>query len=804
MKRKIFKLLTVPMAVIFLFNNFAYAKTTDKLMDSRTKAEGSEFPTDQTLVMRDTRGKVITRPSAYFKAMRCDKNGNVLDEVYSTGLNDDGTPYYTPLIEVSDEEKEDEMEGIPKLYCNVGDTLKFEDLSIANNTYYNSDDHIAGWDWQYWGDIDCIGSDHVISDSNIVNSSEYTITDSGTTRFFLCVKSSTKPSITSDWAWSVNGTHRSLGQNEKYTKGIYWYFAELMVVAYDPVQINYIDGESEELLTSEEPIPVLGGKNSYTIETPMWFNGVEYVTDEENLDYDTEYYVYDHCKLLYPDGSLYGEANGGYFELRDTKGNYVPYRTVNIYMYTREHIHWTAYFINAATSEVMETREWDYQDVEHGLNYTISPREGFTYIEHIERFPDGTEKFFYNGKGQISRTSAELYIYYQPDDISEEPVQNDTKIPEEKGNKHMVNYIDVNTNAVLKTDAVEHGSLYAVLPIDDYTYLYYKELHNGIEGESNTNRSLFVNSDINAYFESYTTDDEITVKYIDIETDKVLETDTVDVGDEYEIEDIPHYKYLYYKPVENGVIGAEHSNSSFTAERGININAYFLADGDDTGDNCVNEYTWKEKYIHYITIDSDTTKKCTHTHTYKATLTAVNETLSPTVFKAGYSFKNNVKLTVKVEMTKYKVTKDYCKVNTENRAPEATIYLPTNVTLDTGFVVQSMNRGNQERYVGMTCEDDIDTGGYHYLGSKTLTFVNAANPISVLGSEAVFTPVSLPDGNYTYDVYIDGGKIVYTTETSTGSEKTTVTCLSLALDGADAGKYTIKGDMYEDDSTNAT
>lgn len=68
MKTKLLYTLTVIMTVIFLFNTLAYA-ASGRLKDTRTAAEGSELDTSDILVPKDTSGKTITRPYAYFKAM---------------------------------------------------------------------------------------------------------------------------------------------------------------------------------------------------------------------------------------------------------------------------------------------------------------------------------------------------------------------------------------------------------------------------------------------------------------------------------------------------------------------------------------------------------------------------------------------------------------------------------------------------------------------------------------------------------------------------------------------------------------
>ncbi len=869
MKTKLLRILTAIMAVIFLCSTGVYAEPQPKLMDTRRAEHGSEMAENQQMpVPKDRNGKEIVRPLAAFEVIRVNDrpktnglpNPGYQGKAVSTGFQiDNKQDVATVKVEFPDYTLK-EPEDINTLYCYVGETLYFVDCSVPKN----NGDKIASWDWQYWGDLWNSDPNNHIYDYNILGKTEFKLTKPGTNHFYLCVKSSTKPHKNSDWAWSVNGSHKSKGENPNYPKGILWYFAEVQVVVQEDILINYIDKDTGMKLGHEyrriyntigKADPLRG---KFSVISPRTFKGTEY--------------LYDHSELYNSDGSFYGEAKGMDFTFVDENSNVVPYRRVDVYMGNAEGLRWNFRFINANSGEVLSEKEpIVYNDVDVSMNYTLKCDDGYEYLSHVEKYPDGSEKYFFEPHGKISRMSADIDVYCVPAeadgnnitvtyiDVTDNSVLKTVRVPEGTtyevevipkykfvyhrvvnpdntlgpenpegtfpvadhdvnvyfspetpvgdGDTHTIKYIDINTREILRSEKVTHGMLYPISPVDGYRFLHYCELNGDVEGEKQTGLTLFVNTDINAYFTSEgsgSSSNKITVKYIDIETDDVLRTDSAEVGEEYDIDSIRGYEYVYYKPVTNGHPGVEHSEDSFTAQKNVDINAYFIkaSDGFDGDGECSDTITWTEKESHKGTYRSWSSVKeqyvtrtynCTHTYKYKAVLTASNNHLTDSVFKAGYGFGNEVTAKVKVTLTSKKKSSSRCKKTlSSSRAPKAEVFVPSSAVIDTGFVVESANRGKQERLVDM----EIKSGGGSFsdISTETVVFQNKENPLSVLNKRTVFTPVYIPDGGYSYNIFISNGKVVL----EDGTEKE----LCLTLDGNDAGKYTIKGDMYEDDSTN--
>lgn len=871
MKTKLSHILTVIMAVIFLCNTGVYAatKSIDWLMDTRRGEISAMTENQQMPVPIDRNGNEIIRPLAAFEVIRIDDrpitpglpNPGFQGKALSTGFQIDNKQDTTTVkVEFPDYTLK-EPEDINTLYCYVGETLYFNDCSVTKN----NGDKIAAWDWQYWGDLYTSDPNNHIYDYNILGKTELKLTKPGKNDFFLCVKSSTKPHKTSDWAWSVNGSHQSLGENPNYPKGILWYFAQVQVIVQEDMLINYIDKDTgmklgheyRRIFQEDKGNPSMG---SFSVPSPKTFNGTAY--------------LYDHSELYNSDGSHYASANGMDFTFVDDNGIVVPYRRVDIYMGKAEGLKWDVRYINVNSGEVFDTKEITYESTNATLEYTIKEREGYTYVEHVENLPDGTQNILFDKKGKIRRMNARIDIYFEYGggdktdntvkisyiDITDGSVMKTETVPEDTvykinpvphykyiycqpvfpdgtlGDKnpddefpvgeddvnayftpeddhgdevrHEVRYIDINTSSIFKSEKVDHASLYPISPIEGYRFLHYCEVSGGEEGEKQTKQTLFVNTDINAYFteEDEYTGDKITVKYIDLETDKVLKTERAIVGDEYEIDAVSGYEYVYYKPVYSGRMGAEHSENTFIAQKNEDINAYFMKYGggfDNTGE-CSDTIKWTEAETHSGTYRSwsstqekyvTRTYTCTHKYTYQAKLTAQNTHLTDKIFKAGYGFSNEVSCKVKVEMVSKSKSSSHCgKAPKNTRTPQAVIHMPTKAVIDTGFIVESVNRGKQNRLLEMELCGSATS--FSDMTAKTAKFQNEENPLSVLNKRTVFTPVYLPDGDYSYDIFISGGKV----ELEDGSEKE----LCLSLEGRDGGKYTIKGDMYEDDSTNAT
>jgi len=300
---------------------------------------------------------------------------------------------------------------------------------------------------------------------------------------------------------------------------------------------------------------------------------------------------------------------------------------------------------------------------------------------------------------------------------------------------------------------------------------------------------------------------ELTVNYVDCETDKIIKSNVIKPNSEepsvdvnVKFENISNYvieDWILSKPEGDTIQAGTDDPVDVTLtdevpKQILTINCFHIED-DDGGDSynpddnkitvkpsgvCDGVITWTETDSHrvftgYTKSGKKTYKTCYHTFTYKTVLTA-DKTITPTTLKSGYGFEVNVNCSLSTKL----ISNDggcsswgNSRTNTAKvKDPTvATVYLPWDMT----------NRlGSQGRTIKM------DSNG-------RLKFRLPISPVSEAGARKIYTPVELPGTkeapkSHSFEIYIGGGGV--------GSEEF---CQKLT------GTITINGDMYEDDFSGA-
>ena len=236
--KNIYRIMTVILAVIFLFANNAVIFA----------APCNEYAKDDYRIktIKNSSGEEVSKPIAEFMAIR--KHG---EDLLATATSYDG-------MDINLE--------FPVLNCYVGDTLSFKDLS---NDSLNGG-LIAGWDWQYYGQL---GTFIKKTNYNIVNQTSFELTSPGETTFFLCVKSNVKPKYGTCDPWSDNGNHQTIGKNKWFPNGMYWYFTTIRVIVHPTVKakvnIRYWDAPNNKIFHEGIVYPGELQGDSATIDTSV-------------------------------------------------------------------------------------------------------------------------------------------------------------------------------------------------------------------------------------------------------------------------------------------------------------------------------------------------------------------------------------------------------------------------------------------------------------------------------------------------------------------------------------------------------
>lgn len=193
---------------------------------------------------------------------------------------------------------------------------------------------------------------------------------------------------------------------------------------------------------------------------------------------------------------------------------------------------------------------------------------------------------------------------------------------------------------------------------------------------------------------------------------------------------------------------------------------------------CDSEIIWTETDSHQIRDGSDRYgnpryRTCSHTFTYKATLTVTAEVM-PETLKSGYGFEVWLSYDVKITLVS---NEGGCtswgndrKPTTNVKSPDkATVYIPWTMTNSLGTQHQSIVMEPDEHY----------------------QFLLPASPVSETGARRIYTDVHLAGTKevpvpHAFEIYVSGGGV-----------GNTEFCKKLIK------QITINGDMYEDDFSGA-
>lgn len=192
---------------------------------------------------------------------------------------------------------------------------------------------------------------------------------------------------------------------------------------------------------------------------------------------------------------------------------------------------------------------------------------------------------------------------------------------------------------------------------------------------------------------------------------------------------------------------------------------------------------WTENESHtytYYVNGQARTGTCTHTYKYKATLDNVSAEVSPDTLKSGYGFSVSADAEISdTVMTSCKASRGSCGKLNKRRKAQVQVTPPTNADVYLGYEV-SNRLGSQGKVISLDNTSSSEVSAH---------FETAKNPISVIGSKEIFTDIWLA-GTKEYPV-----KHYLTVKFSGGGVNGTPWCTTIQK------KFTINGDMYEDDGT---
>jgi len=246
MKNKIFKVMAVVMAAIFVFGSIsAYAITSPVKVNKDYR----------NMDILNKQNVKVNKPTAQFAAKRI-VNGEVADMTISYADYDLNTDY-------------------PTLVCYVGDTLAFTDMSKSNNG-----GSLIEWDWQFTGSL---GTHTNVYRRNIVNESVFHLDEPGETIFYLCVRNDAEVKVGCCDPWSENGNHQVVGKNRWFPSGAYWYFTAIRVIVKPireaVVNVRYWDAPNNRIFHE-------GYVNIGTIYNDSdMLNTTYHITDWEGYNY---------------------------------------------------------------------------------------------------------------------------------------------------------------------------------------------------------------------------------------------------------------------------------------------------------------------------------------------------------------------------------------------------------------------------------------------------------------------------------------------------------------------------------------
>ena len=399
MKNKIFKIMAVIMAAIFIFGAVPVSAAL-----SPVKVNKDYRNTD----ILNKQGVKINKPTAQFSANRI-VNGEVADMTISYAD-------YNCNAE------------IPTLVCYVGDTLTFTDMSRDNNG-----GKLIEWDWQKFG---ALGDSNGIYKQNIVNEDKYTLTEPGETTFFLCVRSDAVVKTGCCDPWSENGNHQVVGKNKWFPNGAYWYFTAVRVVV-KPVKeavvyIRYWDKQNNKIF-HEGYI-----KAGEIFEDDQTLHTTVHITDWTG-------YEYSGWNVQLMDGSI--QYSGVERDVGVTLASWLPEKYLNVeffpYMKTSVEVRYWDKSDNILISSEIITGEDVVKDKETQITADIKTSDGYKSDGWNVQLMNGTIQ--YEGKENSAVITLDAYLPQKILNVKCYPV-NDKKIT--------VNYINSETNKNIKTTVI--------------------------------------------------------------------------------------------------------------------------------------------------------------------------------------------------------------------------------------------------------------------------------------------------------------------------------------------------------------
>ena len=551
----------------------------------------------------NTAGVRLNKPTAYFMAKRT-SDGEVLDYVFSYVDYDCSVDF-------------------PTLECYVGDTLKFEDHSYDNNG-----GKIAGWDWQYYGDM---GDFNHIYNSNPVDSFAVELTAPGETVFYLCVKSDAKVKQGCCDPWSENGNHQTVGKNKWFPNGAYWYFTAIRVVV-QPVKealihVRYWDAQNNAVMSSEDvDLGRLEG-NSAEIDTCI---GIK----------DIEGYSFQAWNVQLPDGTI--QYSGTEREACITMASWVPEKYLNIEYFPINKTGVDVNYLDTVENTIIKSEHVQGDAVtgeeECKLSIPITAPAGYK-ADSFEVVLDNGE-VQYSGDWNPVEIVLNGYIPHKTLNV------NCSRISTTGSDKRVeVTYIDEETGKTLDTDKVSGPSTSECITVELKEIPGYAVTGWSIKKQNNTVEKTGMEAPAPVDFLP-----SERIKYL------IVNCLNLDDGDGE-------------TPKEPPVITVKPS-------------------GDCDG---IIEWTETDShrvFTGYNARGRKTYRTCYHTFKYRATLTA-SSTVNPRTFKSGYGFELDVTCNVASKLISHSGD---CSSWGSSRAStasvknptKATVYIPWNMTNSLG------------------------------------------------------------------------------------------------------------------------
>jgi len=446
MKNKIFKIIAVILAAIFVFAaiSVSAAPSIEKI--------NKDY---RNMNIYTTQGAKVNKPTAQFAANRI-VNGEVADMVISYADYDCNTEF-------------------PTLICYVGDTLTFTDMSRANNG-----GNIIEWDWQYFG---ALGNSSSVYNNNIVNETSFILNEPGDTTFFLCVRNDAKVKNGCCDPWSENGNHQTVGRNKWFPTGAYWYFTAIRVIVMPTreagVNIRCWDAPNNQIFYEGY---VSAGKiynDDDVIDTSF------HITDWDGYDYIG-------WNVQLPDGTI--QYSGDARDVEIALAGWLPQKYLNIEYIPRSNSSLEVRYWDKIKNTIISSSVIDggniSQDGESIVSVDILSPAGYRTDGWNVQLPDGTIQ--YEGTEQRPNIILTANAPKKILNVKCYPINNQNI---EK--KVTVNYIDTKTEKVIKSKVenitTEKQTEIVIESIPDYTMVGWAlKTPDGIVEKEGTGDSVYV------------------------------------------------------------------------------------------------------------------------------------------------------------------------------------------------------------------------------------------------------------------------------------------------------------------------